>query len=406
VKILSKYNPPARLMQKARGFWQGARSVATAGFTFGRPLIVLQSDDWGRVGVRDAEGFEALRSAGLTLGVRPYDYYTLETAEDVAAITNMLQGHRDCAGGHPCLGMNFVMANVDFARVIQHNFQEIFLRPLSGGLPDDWNRPGLFDAYWEGISAGVLSPGLHATTHFCRQAAQRHLNDPGIRGNLIRTLWQAGVPYIYWRMPWIGYEYSDSRNGKDEFLKSETQEGLVEKAVQMFSEFFATLPRSACAPGYRADRSTHRAWAACGIRVAQDGPGAPTPPHFEESDLGNPLLHLYRSLDFEPIDENGFSLQTCLKQAEECIRRGIPVIVSVHSINFHSTLKKFRTRTLSLLDEFLSGLEWKHPDLLYVRDLDLYDLVNCGKFNSAQFTVPVEVRKHMYAGGVSGGGSS
>ena len=399
MKILSNSNAPAGLMQKARKFWQASRSPATEGFTFSRPLVLLQSDDWGRVGVRDAEGLEALRRAGLTLGVRPYDYYTLETAEDVAAITNMLQVHRDCAGRSPCLGMNFVTANVDFAKVIQHNFQEIFLRPLSGGLPDEWNRPGLFDAYREGISAGLLSPALHATTHFCRHAAQRHLNDPGIRGKLLRTLWRAGVPYIHWRMPWIGYEYSDAGNGREEFLNSETQESLVENAIQMFSKFFGTAPRSACAPGYRANRNTHRAWAERGIRVAQNGPGGPTPPQLAGSDLANPLLHVYRSLDFEPSNENGFSLQTCFEQAEECIKRGIPVILSVHSINFHSTLKNFRTRTLSLLDQFLSGLEWKHPDLLYARDQDLYDLVDHGKVEFAPSTFRVDVRRQVLNAG-------
>ena len=34
-------------------------------FAFSRPLVALHSDDWGRVGVRDREGFELLRSRGL-----------------------------------------------------------------------------------------------------------------------------------------------------------------------------------------------------------------------------------------------------------------------------------------------------------------------------------------------------
>ena len=53
---------------------------------FSRPLVLLQSDDWGRVGVRDREGYEQLRSSGIHLGENPYDYYSLETAEDVMAL--------------------------------------------------------------------------------------------------------------------------------------------------------------------------------------------------------------------------------------------------------------------------------------------------------------------------------
>ena len=54
--------------------------------SFSRPLVLLQSDDWGRVGVRDREGYEQLRASGVPLGENPYDYYSLETAEDVIAV--------------------------------------------------------------------------------------------------------------------------------------------------------------------------------------------------------------------------------------------------------------------------------------------------------------------------------
>ncbi len=62
-----------------RKAWRRGRSLLPVeGFTFGRPLVVLQSDDWGRVGIRDQEGWEELRSQGINLGERNYDYYSLE----------------------------------------------------------------------------------------------------------------------------------------------------------------------------------------------------------------------------------------------------------------------------------------------------------------------------------------
>ena len=120
------------------------------GFAFGRPLVVLQSDDWGRVGVRDREGYEELRDLVVNLGERSYDFYSLETAEDVAAIVALLQRHRDSTGRPACLGMNFIVANVDFAKVSANNFRQIYLRVLAEGFPDGWKRPGLFEAYREG----------------------------------------------------------------------------------------------------------------------------------------------------------------------------------------------------------------------------------------------------------------
>jgi hypothetical protein len=272
---------------------------------------------------------------------------------------------------------------------------------LTEGLPDGWKRPGLFEAYREGISAGVLSPALHGTTHFCRPAVERHLDDPGERGALLRTLWKSGVPYIHWRMPWVGFEYWDPEQpGEEDFLTSSKQECLIDSAVENFTGFFSKAPRSACAPGYRANRDTHHAWAKRGIQVAQNGPGSAMPPHFDE----NGILHLYRSMDFEPAAGQEFSLDECLRVAEDCFARGLPAIVSIHSINFHSTIKDFRGRTIGFLDEFLTALEAKHPHLLYARDEDLYDLVDKGTFQSMTSAVRVPVTKRNFTTGAIAGG--
>ena len=384
----------------SKALQRGRSLLPVEGFVFGRPLVVFQSDDWGRGGVRDREAWEGLRALGVNLGERNYDFYSLETAEDVEAIVSLLSRHRDSTGRPACLGMNFILANVDFARVATDNFRHIHLRPLTEGLPDGWNRPGLFEAYREGISTGVLSPALHGTTHFCRPAAERYLNDPGERGALLRTMWKAGVPYIHWRMPWIGFEYWDPESPDEEdFLPAPAQQTLIDSAAEGFTAFFAKAPRSACAPGYRANQSTHEAWAKRGVRVAQNGPGSALPPHFDHG-----ILQLSRSVDFEPATAQELSIDSCLRAAEECFARGLPAIISVHSINFHSTIKDFRGPTLRLLDQFLSALEAKHPDLLYVNDEDLYDLVEKGLFQSTQSTVRVPVTKRMFSSGAVAAG--
>jgi hypothetical protein len=374
--------------------WQRGRDLfPVAGFHFDRPLVLLQSDDWGRVGLRDQEGLEQLRAAGLALGERPYDFYTLETAEDVASLGATLKRHRDSSGRHPCLGMNFILANLDFAKMSADDLRQIHLLLLPEGLPQGWMRPGLMEAYREGIAGGVFQPALHGTTHFCLSAVARNLNVEGERARLLRTLWEAETPYIHWRMPWIGYEYWDPEQPEaDRFLPGEKQAELIGQTVGAFAKMFSTLPRSACAPGYRANDDTHRSWAQHGIRVAQNGPGALVPPHFDRYDI----LQLFRTVEFEPATDAAFSVEASLRQAQTCFERGIPAIVSMHSINFHSTVKDFRSRTLRLLDEFLTGLESKHPDLLYLHDEDLYELVQQGSYRTPDGRVQVNVTRKNF----------
>ena len=105
------------------------------GLSFSRPLVLIQSDDWGRVGVRDREGHEQLRASGIRLGENPYDFYTLETAEDVIAISDLLKRHRDGTGRPACLVMNFILANLNFAKMADGKFRELQLLPLTRGLP-------------------------------------------------------------------------------------------------------------------------------------------------------------------------------------------------------------------------------------------------------------------------------
>ena len=157
------------MLRHAQTLWNRRRATVPAeGFVFDKPLVLLQSDDWGRVGVRDQEGFEQIRSSGVVLGERPYDFYSLETADDVSALGGLLKQHRDATGRSACLEMNFVLANVDFKKCAADRWRSVHLLPLSEGLPGQWSRPRLFQAYANGITSGVFCPALHGLTHFCR----------------------------------------------------------------------------------------------------------------------------------------------------------------------------------------------------------------------------------------------
>lgn len=364
------------------------RGKGSPGFRFSRPLVLLQSDDWGRVGVCDAEGREELRAAGLNLGERPYDLYSLETAEDVHKLAEVLQSVRDSTGQPPCLGMNFMIANVDFPVSAATAFREIALKPLAEGLPGRWTRPGLYDAYREGIQAGVFSPAVHGATHFCHQAVVHALTRDDERGELLRTLWESETPYIHWRMPWVGYEYWDPENPPSErFIPDQEQQHWIGWATECFQKFFSEPAASACAPGYRASPATHRLWKEQGIRVAQNGPDLLRAPHFDEYGL----LHTYRSLDFEPALQPELRLEDCVKNAGGWLARGLPLIISVHSINFHSTLAAFRQKTLPMLREFMGALQRRFPDLLYVNDRQLLEIIETGSYESAGGRIPIAV---------------
>ncbi len=392
------------MFNRAKGLLRKTASTREAkqAFTLPRPLVLLQSDDWGRIGVRDKEGYEQLRSRGVRLGEHPYDFYTLETADDVHALRECLKRHRDATGRPACMEMNFIMSSLDFPRMYAENCRAIQLLPLTAGLPGRWNRPGLFDAYRQGVLECVFQPALHGLTHFCPIPVEHALRRNEERAALLRTLWIAETPYIYWRMPWMGYEYCNPERPHAGFLSLADQNQRIQEACNIFEKMFGFKAASACAPGYRANRDTHSAWARAGVRVAQKGSESPQLPYRDEFGL----LNLFRTIDFEPF-ERELSAEKYVELAAECFTRGLPAVISVHAINFHSTLRDFRSVTVAKLDQFLFALERKFPNLLYVHDTDLYEIVTRGKYQTAQGKVSVEAvpsgqgKSRSAAGGIS-----
>ena len=367
--------------------WRATKSSTRPALRFDRPLVLFQSDDWGRAGVRDREGWEELRAAGLNLGENLYDFYSLETAEDLHALGQILGKHRDSTGRKPSMVMNFIMANVDFDRCFEPGQKQIPLRPLTEGLPGSWFRPHLLEAYQQGICERLFYPALHGLTHFCERTVIRELDAGGERSQLVQKLWRAQTPYIHWRMPWIGYEYWDPEmRYARRFLSAEDQRAAIKRAAGIFRDLFTSGPFSACAPGYRANADSRMSWFENGVRVAQNGPGEQRGPYLDE----NGMLFTFRTVEMEPTLER-CDLERLVSQAEFCFAGGLPAVISVHAINFHSTIQDFRTPTLKLMDEFLTALEKKWPDLLYVDDADLFSLATEGSYTGGNGRVKVGV---------------
>jgi len=378
------------LLDFARNLFR--RESEPPGFVFSRPLVAIQSDDWGRLGLRDREGYGWLRSRGIKLGEHPYDLYSFETAEDVSSVAAVLSRHRDSAKRPPCMVMSFCTANLDFKKMKAQGYRRIELLPLAEGLPGAWSRPGLLEAYRAGIRDGVFYPAMHGLTHFCPVAVENALAKGGERADLLRLFWEAETPYIYWRMPWVGYEYWNPEKPRAGFLREELQRVQISKARDCFRALFGMQPVSACAPGYFSNRDTQRIWSDMGIRVAQNGTGSGLSAPYIDN-MG--ILHLHRTIDLEP-SQRELEVEKYLQIAGTSFSRGLPVIISTHAINFHSTLKDFRTSTLVTLDLLLTALESKYPELLYVHDQDLYGIVTEGAFRSGDRKVTVSAKRQEW----------
>jgi hypothetical protein len=118
----------------------------------------------------------------------------------------------------------------------------------------------------------------------------------------------------------------------------------------------------------------------------QNGPGEQRRPYIDKSGM----FFVFRTVEMEPAIQH-CDIEDLMTQVDSCFTQGVPAVISTHSINFHSTIKDYRTPTLKLLDEFLAAMERRWPDLLYVNDADLFSIATQGVYtgNAGQISVGV-----------------
>ena len=192
----------------------GRRARAVRGkFSFPavqRPVVLIQSDDWGRTGAPDRRCIDELRRAGLNVGQSPWDLYGLETEDDLERLGGCLEKIRDRDGNPACVTANFVMANADLRRMREQGYREFLWKSIDEGFPEPWTdslapayrrlvarrrvlsgaaRLHAFQCHGaDGVAAGSRAPRRGGTT----AGGERH-SIPGVAH--ARVQFRAGRPY-------------------------------------------------------------------------------------------------------------------------------------------------------------------------------------------------------------------
>lgn len=331
-----------------------------------RPIVLIQSDDWGRAGMPDIRSLHKLREMGYPVGENPWDFYGLETTEDLQALHSMLEAIRDQDGMPACIVANFILANPDLRRMTVEGYQKNHWVALRQGLPSPWGEPGLLDAYHALINAGVFYPALHGFCHFNDTAWRAALNDAGSElGHRVRAMVENDIPYLASLTPEINFALVSRYGGQETFRPKNEQVRWVRDGVRLFIDAFGRVPVSTCAPGYRCNGTTYDQWRAAGLKVIQTA--GVCLPYMEKG-----MLVLSRNVFFEPVLDADNAVEKALALSEIMVQAGLPIIVCSHSINYmsrHLGRAQFACDSLSRL---LSGLLERFPDLRFANDESLW----------------------------------
>jgi hypothetical protein len=329
-----------------------------------RPTVLIQSDDWGRSGMPDKEVLEALKRAGIPVGNSGWDFYGLESGEDIYRLGDTLRRHVDIDGNPACMTANIVMANADLRRMVGEDFSSFRFVPISEGFPEPWENFDILSAYKRLMAMGVFYPALHGFTHFSPKHQVAGWHDKGEFGERVRCLVLNDCPYLASVTPEFNFALLQRHNGIDKFSNETDQREWIEMGVRLFKQSFDMMPVSTCAPGYRANATTYKLWAEQGIKVVQIASGCVA---YEE----NGLFFIPRTVYFEPglgkIDVKQV-VEAALQQAKMAVDQGKMIVICSHSINYIQRHLGRREECLDALDQLLAGLLKMFPNLRFAND--------------------------------------
>jgi hypothetical protein len=356
----------SRIAALGRRLWQ---SILQAGILSSapapaRPIVVIHSDDWGRVGAPTREAIENLRRRGYPVASSPWDHYGLESQDDVLALGTTLAAVRDSDGRPACITANFIMANPDLRAMSKPKVQSFAYVPIKDGFPRPWRR-NVLPAYLQNIASKVFYPGLHGFTHFNVPLFLELLSSDSEAGERVRALVQADIPYLATVTPEFNFALVDRRNG-ERFLSEPEQRDWIAHGVDLFQATFGFSPRTTCAPGYRANDTTYRIWEEMGVEAVQvSGIGLPA--------RDGRLFVVQRNVTFEPVLTDGGVVERALRQAKMAVRSGCPIVICTHSLNFVTAHIGRADESRQMLQELLRKLLDLFPNLRFASDAELLD---------------------------------
>ena len=95
------------------------------GWRTDRKIVVFESDDWGSIRMPSIASYQNLLKNGIRVDLCPYNRFdNLASKKDLHLLFSILNNYSDINGNHPVFTANTIVANPDFVKIRQNNFEE------------------------------------------------------------------------------------------------------------------------------------------------------------------------------------------------------------------------------------------------------------------------------------------
>lgn len=345
-------------------------------FKTNRKIVVIESDDWGST---RTSNLATLKHLNKISSIVQEDRFTqldnLASKEDLTLLFEVLSSIKDCNGDTAKLTANVCMANPDFNKIKESDFEEFFHMPFYENIGKLPNGSLVLQLWQEGIESGIFYPQLHGREHLHALSWLEEL-----RNNNTELL--KAFELETWGIPYISSIYKKRKNLQAALdlygMKGEKsfQESWVRQGCEMFEKHFGYKSKTFIAPAYiwhnkiTSNLIKQDIQAVQGIKVQfkpkTNNTGYSKIPHYLGQ--GKKLTYLIRNVFFEPASKpNANWVDITLSNIEKAFKNRLPAIIGSHRINFIGSLNPtHRDKNLECLTQILKKVIAKWPEVEFM----------------------------------------
>jgi len=385
------------LAEKRRKIFGHLKNIA--GWSTDRKIIIIDSDDWGSIRMPSRAAYERLLQKGLNLnggdGQRYSLYDTIASTDDLELLYDSLYKFKDKNNIPAVLTANSVVANPDFEKIKNADFQNYYYEPVTNTMKKYSKGKDVFRLWKEGISDNVFKPQFHGREHLNVSLWMNALikKDKETMLAFNEGLW-AFMPELY-AGKGLEYEAAFQLSG---ISKLEKHKEIIKDGLKLFNDLFGYNALYFVPPNGRISNKLNAVCFDNGIRFRSVSTvqyeynlNDKTKKKYHwlgQSDKSG-IKYIVRNCVFEPSRPGRDWVDSCLSDIKIAFKYGKPAIISSHRVNYigvHDV--KNRDNGLKQLNELLTYVLKYWPDVEFMSSDKLGELIENGGRKAESNKIP------------------
>lgn len=361
----------------------GTNVINVLGWKTKRRIVVIESDDWGSI--RVPQNAEFINYQKEVLHGDIFDQIdSFATGNDLSALYEILFKHVDSQGRHPVITADTIVANPDFKKIKESDYQEYYYEPFTITLKRFRGCDNSFEMWRKGISEKIFYPQFHGREHLNIPMWLNSLrnNHFGVRKTFEMGGWQSSVKSSEDSRVFIvrALNYKDDKDLS--FMKNSISDGL-----NLFEQILGYRSESFMAPCYCWGDEIENTLYDSGVKIIQSALVQVRPAYeadkkrirYHYTGETNKIKQVYtiRNVTFEPsVVHKSDWVDYTMSEIDTAFKWRRPAIISMHRINCVGAIdQRNRDLNLKLLDKLLESIIKRFPDVEFMTSNELGRLI-------------------------------